>query len=319
MYTVKNDIKNVLVSGAGDDIGMGVGRILLSEGVENVYGCDIDIDNAGICLFREFIEVPRAKQEEYFYVLEKILKEYEIDFFIPTSEAEIKALTKFGVVDGEIFNTPVLMANPFAIETSLDKFRTANFLTKNNLPAPWTVPVEKGPPKELPCIFKPRSGQGSKGIEVVTTHEQAAELEQSSGYIWQELLLPDEQEYTCPVFRSSDGHTRVMIMNRKLQSGVTERGTVIENPQIEAYLLKICDVLSLKGAINIQLRKTEQGPVLFEINPRLSSTVMFRHKMGFKDLLWSIEDHIHGTVCHYDTPKAGTKFYRGYFEYISSN
>jgi carbamoyl-phosphate synthase large subunit len=35
---------------------------------------------------------------------------------------------------------------------------------------------------------------------------------------------------------------------------------------------------------------TKKGPIIFEINPRFSSTVVFRHKLGFKDVQWAILD-----------------------------
>ena len=35
---------------------------------------------------------------------------------------------------------------------------------------------------------------------------------------------------------------------------------------------------------------TKKGPRVFEINPRFSSTVLMRHRLGFTDLLWAIEE-----------------------------
>jgi carbamoyl-phosphate synthase large subunit len=42
--------------------------------------------------------------------------------------------------------------------------------------------------------------------------------------------------------------------------------------------------------MNIQLRLTDQGPRVFEINPRFSSTVLMRHRIGFSDLLWALSE-----------------------------
>ena len=39
------------------------------------------------------------------------------------------------------------------------------------------------------------------------------------------------------------------------------------------------------------MRKTKRGFIPFEINPRLSSTVYFRHFFGFKDVEWWIDMH----------------------------
>ena len=68
--------------------------------------------------------------------------------------------------------------------------------------------------------------------------------------------------------------------------------------------------------MNIQLRMTEQGPMLFEINPRLSSTLVFRDMLGFSDLQWWIYSQLDQEIPKYHKPKAGTLFYRGIAEYI---
>jgi len=56
--------------------------------------------------------------------------------------------------------------------------------------------------------------------------------------------------------------------------------------------------------------------VIFEINPRFSSTVMFRHLLGFKDLIWSINEIAGKEVGDYIPPRAGTRFYRSSQEVI---
>jgi len=42
--------------------------------------------------------------------------------------------------------------------------------------------------------------------------------------------------------------------------------------------------------MNVQLRLTDVGPRVFEINPRFSSTVLMRHRMGFTDVLWMLDE-----------------------------
>ena len=83
-----------------------------------------------------------------------------------------------------------------------------------------------------------------------------------------------------------------------------------------SYLKKIVNVLGVIGSVNIQLILTKEGPLLFEINPRLSGTIVFRDKIGFKDLRWWISDTLGLKVARYYPPKNGIKFYRGYTEYI---
>ncbi|MBK8119730.1 MAG: ATP-grasp domain-containing protein [Sulfuritalea sp.] len=59
---------------------------------------------------------------------------------------------------------------------------------------------------------------------------------------------------------------------------------------VREQCVKIAEALDLFGAINIQLRMTPAGPRIFEINPRLSSTVLMRHLAGYTDVLWMLEE-----------------------------
>lgn len=317
MHEIEREIQHILISGAGGDIGIGVGRILIDKGIKHVCGCDISLDNAGSCVFHFFTQVPKANDKNYLSSLKNLLTSQEIDLFIPTSEAEIEVILKHGLQQGKLFGVPVVMANEEAIMIALDKYKTAKFVKNLGLLAPWTISAEINLPKSLPCIYKPVRGQGSKGIEIVESSQRASELLGSVNYIWQQLLLPNDQEYTCGVFRSRKGEIRSILFKRTLNGGFTSKGEVITNREITQYIETIADKLQLVGAINIQLRLTDQGPILFEINPRFSSTVVFRDKLGFHDVIWAIEDLLGLTVSDYQAPQEGIKFYRGSSEYIS--
>ena len=79
---------------------------------------------------------------------------------------------------------------------------------------------------------------------------------------------------------------------------------------------KLAEKLNLIGSINIQLRIRGDEPVIFEINPRFSSTVLFRYLFGFKDLEWSIQDLLDHEIGDYTKAKEGRMFYKGFKEYI---
>ncbi len=319
MQKITSLFKSILVSGASGDIGIGIGRILKSENFQNVYGCDINTDSWGLCIFDKMMQVERADTSSYISGLVTLITQLSIDLFIPSSEAEIKVLIGYGDKLEALLGCKVLIADTNTVNVALDKLSTATFLKVNRFNFPWTIKATDELPSSLPCIFKPISGQGSKGLEVVENKDRASELFNSPGYIFQELLLPDDQEYTCGVFRSKSGVLRLIHMNRTLSGGFTAKGTVIENTTIEEYVCSIAEALNVVGVINMQLRLTDNGPVLFEINPRISSTVVFRHKLGFEDLLWAIEDIANLPLRAYNKPKAGTQFYRGLSEYFNNN
>jgi carbamoyl-phosphate synthase large subunit len=95
-----------------------------------------------------------------------------------------------------------------------------------------------------------------------------------------------------------------------LQGGYTSAGEVVCDDAVDDYLRRIAVALDLQGSANVQLIRTDTGPMAFEINPRFSSTVMFRHLMGFRDFVWALQDLKEIDLEPYQPVKQGTRFYR---------
>lgn len=107
-----------------------------------------------------------------------------------------------------------------------------------------------------------------------------------------------------------------MTYRRKLTGGFSGYGKVEENNDINGVLKLVAEKLQLIGSINVQLRFSKDGPCIFEINPRFSSTVLFRYMMGFEDVIWSIEDAIGKRLSDWNTNLKFKEFYKGYNEYV---
>jgi carbamoyl-phosphate synthase large subunit len=82
----------------------------------------------------------------------------------------------------------------------------------------------------------------------------------------------------------------VLQLLRQLTEGTTSWAKVVDNKEALKMCRKIAKEIELQGSMNIQLILTDSGPRIFEINPRFSSTVLMRHKLGFCDLLWSLDE-----------------------------
>jgi carbamoyl-phosphate synthase large subunit len=305
-----------LVSGIAGDIGFGIARILKDWGLfSRLHGIDLHADHYGSFVVDKCDVAPRATDSNYIPWLSDYISENRIDVFIPSSEAEIGALVAAGI--DQVSGATVIRNRNFTIQKSLDKFDCLSYLTACGIPVPDNGLVGDATPSDYPVIVKPRSGQGSKGIALVRSAEDLEACE--PGWVWQGYLMPDDQEYTCAVYASPKTDMRILLMKRKLLFGETSSGVVVKNPAIESYVRSIAAAMQLDGAINIQLRLTDSGPLLFEINPRLSSTLVFRDKMGFTDLRWWVADKLHLDTPPYCAPRAGTRFYRGVQEYISAH
>lgn len=304
----------VLISGASGDIGVGCSKILSRvDYVTTIFGCDINRKPWNKYYLDRFIPSPSAKAPEYVDWLFHIIEKNEIEIFVPTSEAELERLSQEKVPSN--LTKRIAMVSSEIVNLCLDKYQCMQYLASKHIDVPATNRIDIVP-DTFPVIIKPNKGQGSKNVKII---ENVADFErtwQAGNQIWQTYIPDYEGEYTCGVFRSKSMGTRHIIFKRELDNGRTISGQVVRNEQIENVLTQIAKILSLDGAINVQLRLLHGVPYVFEINPRLSSTLVFRHELGFRDLKWWIDELLGHSIEDYHRPKAGMSFFRGELEVI---
>jgi carbamoyl-phosphate synthase large subunit len=299
-------MKTILITGIGGDIAQGFATVVRETFPEwRALGMDIHERHGGALFVEKAIRAPMVSDPRYDAWLADLIAREGVDICVPTSEAELIHLSRKG--SDSIASARLVMANAKAIEIGSDKLRTAEFLGSIGVPPPWTIPAETiDAATKLPCIFKTRRGAGSKAVFVCRT---AGEVEfyraRYPSAILQELLEPADAEVTCAVFRNRDGKVAVAQLLRTLVGGFTGWAQVIDDAEVTAQCTQVAHALELRGSINVQLRLTAAGPRIFEINPRFSSTVLIRHRMGFCDALWSLQEAL-GEDVTFHQPRAGT-------------
>jgi carbamoyl-phosphate synthase large subunit len=300
-------MKTILITGIGGDIAQGVATIIREEKPEiRLIGIDSNLEHGGILFVDEFIQVPLADSSEYIETVRDILVSRSVDVLIPLSEPELNVLPYLNGLG----NSRCISAGENVVSVGLDKFLTINSLQKMGLPVPWTFAASDRLPSEFPCIFKSRYGAGSLNVFTVENIKDAEYLSQKySDAIFQEMLEPSNQEITCAVYRNKNSDVASLLMLRRLERGVTNWAKVIEDDATSQMCKKIAQSLNLYGSMNVQLRLTDLGPRVFEINPRFSSTILMRHRIGFCDLLWSL-DELEGVRIRFPKIKLGQIFVR---------
>jgi carbamoyl-phosphate synthase large subunit len=281
--------KVILITGIGGDISQGVATILRESRPDfRLIGVDIHAQHGGH-LFVDVIEIiPRASDPSYRAAIQTVVNRHTVDILIPMSEPELGALYPFSdFCPGVTW----LTAGAGVVAAGLDKLATVHALKSLGLPVPWTIPVGDRAPLAYPCILKNRYGSGSRTIFRIESAEDAEYFARRyPDAVFQELLEPADREVTCAVYRKQNGEVMNLLMLRRLTGGFTGWAKVIDDEETSQMCKRIAEGLDLRGSMNVQLRITDQGPRVFEINPRFSSTVLMRHRMGFSDVLWAIEE-----------------------------
>lgn len=279
-------MRRVLVTCVGGDVGNAVVRSLAGENEISLFGCDINEYVPDLHLMQYHI-VPRYDNDKYWPYLQNLLLSLEITHFIPIAEPELIFLDKHR----DFFlqnNIALIMNSSSIIQTFTSKYRTAKFLSLHDICGPKTYQPMEIPSNILyPLIVKPDSGRGSENVSLVQNKaELYAALENTSCPVIQEYIGSPEDEYTIGVF--ADGSTvHSICFKRSLGlGGMSVQVCTNTSHRARQIAEDVAKSMHLCGAINIQLRKQNEEFYIFEINPRLSSTVGFRYKLGFKDVLW---------------------------------
>jgi carbamoyl-phosphate synthase large subunit len=302
--------RKVLVTGCEGDIAVSIANVLRSSAaVEAIIGADCRADAAAVTVYDEVDLLPRAADASYGEAFGELVRRHRPDLIIPMSEAELQFLLDAGSL-ASFDGAPVLAANAKAIAVGLDKLKTARHLAANGIATPWSGIVGQDKPRDFPCIVKPRRGQGSKSVTIVQLDDYPAVERTRAGDLFQQLLPNGDEEHTCGVYGAASGEVRTIAFRRKLRGGLTGSAEVVANPAIDALLRGIAEAVELKGSINVQLRMNEGEPVPFEINPRFSSTVEFRHRAGFTDLIWALLESRGLPLDDYSPPEPGLRFER---------
>lgn len=300
----------ILITGIAGDVAQAVARIVREVRPHwRLVGADVHLEHAGSLLVDDVETLPPADSSDYAQCLEELARRHCVHAVIPMSEAELRVLHRSAQTS--VAAAPLLGVSHRALEVGLDKLRTARFLQDIGIPSPWTVEAVVGVEQpELPCIYKPRMSAGSKGVAVCRTAGEAAWYAGlGEAGMFQQLLLPPEREVTCAVYRDHSGRSAVLPLLRRLAGGLTAWARVIDAPDAEEQCVRIADALDLHGPINVQMRLTSEGPRIFEINPRFSSTVFLRHLIGFRDVAWML-DELEGKLPSWVPPGVGTEVVR---------
>ena len=283
--------RKILVTAIGGDIGSAVVRCLKEEFPEDIIiGCDISRYNQGRdYVDKFFIAPPYSEVKKYCTFIENVCNEENITHFIPITEPEIL------ILDGNRdffnkYNIKLAINNSFLLDIAMNKYKTATYLLNNNIltPKSWR-PSELDKQFLYPVIVKGEQGCGSKNVRVVNNQGEYIEaLKSIKNPFIQEYVGNEYEEYTVGIF--SDGTVvKSIAFKRKLgYGGMSIHVESVNDEKLNSIAIKTAHLLKLVGCMNIQLRKQNDNYYIFEINPRISSTVGFRHKIGFKDVIWWI-------------------------------
>jgi carbamoyl-phosphate synthase large subunit len=259
-----------------------------------IIGTDTHAEHAGSYFADTVVIIDRVDSKEFLPSLSVKLKEYRPQYYFPLNESELGLLSKLSSIELEdLFEeTQVIWSGKRVLDTFLDKETTMAYLDSIHVKRPKSYLPNDVESFRYPLIVKPNNSSGSKNLYLCNNLEEIkSSLVFVKNPIIQEFIPDQEGEYTVGVFAKNGNDIRTIAFRRRLSPG---GGTSWCEIYFDSKLIDICKTVArsieLDGSINIQLRKHEEEYYIFEINPRFSSTVHIRSKLGFNDVLWSLTD-----------------------------
>lgn len=276
------------MTGIGGNVGQGILRCIRDEYPQIcLVGTNSEYLSAGNHFCDRNYQVPLAEDEAYLEVLREIVEKEAASLVIPATDSEVEVLSRLK----DSLPATVAVSGAESALICIDKYLTScHFEEKGILFARTALPsVYDG--SFGPIIAKPRRGRGSRGL--VLNPEDYSQFEDSE-YVIQELA--EGPELTTSFYVTKKGQLHGLItQERKLSNGATVFSKVRRDLDslVLPTIVKMLEHLELRGSINLQwIYHSESRVVPFEVNCRISGTNSLRHRFGFKDVVYTVQEYL---------------------------
>lgn len=280
--------KTILVTGIGGNVGQGVLRNIRSMGRNiRLVGTDIAQFNAGCHLCDATYKVPYSYDPSYLDTVRDIVRRENISLIIPTTDYEVFYLSDAASTLG----APVVASEASVAKRYLDKYETYLYHTKYGIPfsKSWLPSEYDGACADI--ILKPREGRGSRGIHI--------NPENPTSFSDDYMIQPRHEgiEITTAFYVTKSGKLHGLItMDRELANGATSRSTVNRrwDGRLQTIIEQMIALGGLHGSLNLQSIVTPDDDIIpFEVNCRISGTNSIRHNLGFRDVVYTVQEHLY--------------------------
>jgi carbamoyl-phosphate synthase large subunit len=221
-----------------------------------------------------------------------LCRRHAIDVLVPTVDVELLPIAR-ARHDFESAGVRVMLAPEETLATCVDKLTLLRTCDGTVPVGRYAVLDESFAQKTwtFPFIVKPRTGAGSRGIEVISSASTLAALPRDGCYLVQEYL-PGE-EYSVDVLAAGDGRIVAAVPRARLKvdSGIAVTAMTLHDSQLEEFAARVAGRIGLRYTANIQFRRSVNGtPTLLEVNARFPGTMPLTVRSGVNMPLLSLRD-----------------------------
>ncbi len=278
--------KNVLIFPCGSEIGLEINRALSNDIHFEMFGASSTPDH-GRFVYKNYIEgLPFVDDDSFIYEINKICKQYKIDFIVPAHDSVVLKLAQnASKLEAKVITSPVQTC-----ETARSKKKTYEVL-KDVVKCPKTYDVNDKN-IQYPVFIKPDVGQGSKGAQKINNYPELYAAYQRNKDIVISEYLPGE-EYTIDCFTNNKGKL-LFARGRKrsrISNGISVNSSPVDDERFFKIAEKLNSALKFSGMWFFQLKENPQGDlVLMEFAPRIAGTMGMYRGLGVNFIQLALYD-----------------------------
>jgi carbamoyl-phosphate synthase large subunit len=309
-------------------VGSGIGQpvldsVRLSSLEARIVGFDASPWAKGGFECDRFYLLPRAGHPDYATQLIARCQEEGIQILLPGSDTELIPLADAAPAL-ESVGCRVVVSSPEVVRICRDKLEMSRYLDRAGAPfaKTWSLETAREQADELPypVVVKPRGGSGSVGVRIISEPADLLRIPLNGDLIVQPHLFPaswyDGPEGIKPYLErmaqsglplQQDEISVQLMVSRKgkllgryagfigLKAGVMMLYDPIDDEAVWEATEKFVNAmvpLGLRGPCLLQSRKTKDGLVFWEANPRFAGGTGVRTLMGYNEVEAAIRDFL---------------------------
>lgn len=231
-----------------------------------------------------YFKVPRIDSPNYIDTIIDICNKNNISAVMSLIDPELSLLAKNEELLKENNITPIVSSYKI-VETCFNKLDFYSFCKKNSVPTVETFNYDVTILDKLekyPYFAKPKFGSASLNMHKIECYSDFKTIVDENNYIIQEFIEGKEFGVDVYVDFLSGNIVEMFVKEKiKMRAGETDKSISIYSKEIEELVMKLLNIMDLRGPIDIDIFQTKEGKYMIsEVNPRFGGGYLHAQESG---------------------------------------
>jgi len=287
-----------------------------------IVGVDVRPNALGFAWTDTNYTVPPAHDSSYVKRLVEVCQAEKVDVLVPWTDDEIEVVAE-KISTFRTLGIAVLCSTRDSVRKTIDKGILLQELACTDIPTPdfllastpdeiEEAAINLGYP-DKPVVVKPRRSSGGRGLWILDREVNLLQRYPGQRFPLAALLsvlsqaVDDGQqttEYVVMQYLAGDNYSVDLLAEhgepvfviprrrKKAVQGASQTGEICANPEVRSMVVRIVQFFGLHLNVNVQLAYSEGSkghPLIYEINPRISGTIVANAAAGLNLLHYGIQ------------------------------